>query len=380
MNLFNVYQRFDINLTKAQGVFVFDENNRKYLDLYGGHGVISIGHNHPSYIENIQSQLGKIGFYSNSIQMPIQNELAEKLLTQSNYLDHKLFLCNSGAEANENALKLASFHTGKSKVIAFKNSFHGRTAASLNVTDYPNLLSPINRNNFQVDFIELNNEQQLIDCIENNDVCAVIIEGIQGVGGLDAANISYFNFLSETCKKYNVLLIVDEIQSGYGRTGHFFAHQKANVNADIVTVAKGMGNGFPIAGVIISPKIKSNFGMLGTTFGGNHLACAAGISVLDILKKESILKNVSKVGEWLISELKSISQIKEIKGEGLMLGLEFDFPIKELRSILLSDYSIFTGASSNQNLLRVLPPLTITIQEISPLIEALKESLIKLNK
>ena len=380
MNLFNVYPRFDINITKAEGVFVYDQNNRKYLDLYGGHGVISIGHNHPMYVNKIQDQLGKIGFYSNSIQMPIQNELAEKLLMQSDYPNYKLFLCNSGAEANENALKLASFHTGKTKVIAFKNSFHGRTAASLNVTDNTKLSSPLNQNNFPVDFIDLNNEQQLITALKDDDVCAVIIEGIQGVGGLNQASYTYFNFLSKICEIHKVLLIIDEIQSGYGRTGYFFAHQKTNIKADIITVAKGMGNGFPIGGILINPKIKSKFGMLGTTFGGNHLACAAGIAVLDTLKNESILKNVTIVSKWIVTELSSISQIKQIKGEGLMLGLEFDFPIKELRSILLADYSIFTGASSNQNLLRILPPLTITIQEISPLIEALKLSLKKLNK
>jgi acetylornithine/N-succinyldiaminopimelate aminotransferase len=378
MNLFNVYPRFDIEITHAHGVFVYDKNNRKYLDLYGGHGVISIGHGHPEYVKNINDQLSKIGFYSDSIQMPIQKELAEKLTEQSNYHKYELFLCNSGAEANENAIKLASFHTGKTKVVAFKNSFHGRITAALNVTDNSTLSAPINEHNFPVEFIDLNHEQQLIKSLSNDDVCAVIIEGIQGVGGLDESSVKYLNFLSEICKMHQVLLIIDEIQSGYGRTGQFFAHQKANVKADIITVAKGMGNGFPMGGVLISPKVKSKYGMLGTTFGGNHLACAAGISVLDTLKSENLLNHVKLVSKWLVSELKSIPEIKKIKGTGLMLGLEFDFPIQELRSVLLNEYSIFTGASSNKNLLRILPPLTITIQEISPLIKALELSLQKI--
>jgi acetylornithine aminotransferase len=378
MSLFNVYPRFDIEITHAQGAFVYDKNNRKYLDLYGGHGVISIGHAHPEYVKNINDQLSKIGFYSNSIQMPIQKELAEKLTELSNYHDYNLFLCNSGAEANENAIKLASFHTGKTKVVAFKNSFHGRTAAALNVTDNTILSAPINQYNFPVEFIELNKEQQLIKSLSNDDVCAVIIEGIQGVGGLDQSSVKYLSFLSEICKLHKVLLIIDEIQSGYGRTGDFFAHQKANIKADVITVAKGMGNGFPIGGVLINPKVKSKYGMLGTTFGGNHLACAAGISVLDTLKSKNLLKHVSVVSKLLVLELKSIPEIKKIKGTGLMLGLEFDFPIQELRSVLLNEYSIFTGASSNKKLLRILPPLTITKQEISPLIKALELSLQKI--
>ena len=373
--LFNVYPRFDITPVNAKGVSVFDENGKKYLDLYGGHGVISIGHSHPEYVDQINRQLQQIGFYSNSVNMPIQDELAQKLAEQSGYPEHQLFLCNSGAEANENALKLASFHTGKKKVISFKGSFHGRTAAALNVTDNTKLSAPINKDNFEVEFIELNDEKALTEALKNKDVCAVIVEGIQGVGGLDAPGEDYLNFLAQSCKKQEAILILDEIQSGYGRTGHFFAHQYANVQADIITMAKGMGNGFPVGGVLINPKIEASYGLLGTTFGGNHLACAAGIAVLNTLKKESVSENVMQASNFLVSELKAISCIKNVKGKGLMLGLEFDFPIKELRLKLLHDHQIFTGASANPNLLRILPPLNIKIEEIKPFIQALKSLL-----
>jgi acetylornithine/N-succinyldiaminopimelate aminotransferase len=375
MSLFNVYPRFKISIESAKGVYLFDEEKKQYLDLYGGHGVISIGHSHPYYIEKLRSQLDAIGYYSNSILMPIQDELAEKIGQQSGYPKHTLFLCNSGAEANENAIKLASFHTGKKKVIAFKRSFHGRTAAALNITDNSKLSAPINSGNFPVAFIDLNNKEQLIESLKSEDVCAVIVEGIQGVGGLDAPSAEYLTFLSENCKKYGALLILDEIQSGFGRSGKFFAHQHANVEADIITMAKGMGNGFPVGGVLIHPKIEATPGMLGTTFGGNHLACAASIAVLDTLKDENLMDNVDLVSDYLINELKSISAIKQIKGKGLMLGVEFDFPIKDIRAKLLNEYHIFTGASSNANLLRILPPLGITIDQVKPFISALKEIL-----
>ena len=372
MSLFNVYPRFDIALKKAQGVYVYDDKNQQYLDLYGGHGVISIGHNHSHYIKKLTQQLEAIGFYSNSVIMPIQEKLAAKLTTQSGYAEHQLFLCNSGAEANENAIKLASFHTGKRKVVAFNGSFHGRTSATLNVTDNVNLSAPINLDNFLVDFIELNNEAQLINTLKSEDVCAVIVEGIQGVGGLDAPSESYLKFLREKCTEYGALLIIDEIQSGYGRTGKFFAHQYANIEADIVTLAKGMGNGFPIGGLLIHSSIEAKHGMLGTTFGGNHLACSAAIAVLDILEEERLLDNVKKVNTAIIEELKSIIEIKSIKGKGLMLGVEFDFPVKEIRRKLLFDHHIFTGASTNPNLLRILPPLCITLNQIEPFPLALK--------
>ncbi|MFT4802270.1 MAG: acetylornithine/N-succinyldiaminopimelate aminotransferase [Flavobacteriaceae bacterium] len=374
MNLFNVYPRFNITLTKGKGVYVYDDKN-KYLDLYGGHGVISIGHSHPTYVNKLKEQLDAIGFYSNSVEMPVQNELAVKLAKQSGYPDHSLFLCNSGAEANENAIKLASFHTNKKKVIAFKGSFHGRTAATLNITDNPNLSAFINSNNFPVEFIELNNEKALLNALKNKDVCAVIIEGIQGVGGLDIPTEAYLTCLASNCKKYDALLILDEIQSGMGRSGKFFAHQYANITADIITMAKGMGNGFPIGGVLIHPTIKAKYGMLGTTFGGNHLACTAAIAVLDTIENEHLLSNVTEVSNFLISELEAITAIKQIKGKGLMLGVEFDFPIKKIRAQLLNQYHIFTGASANPNLLRILPPLGISKEQIKPFITALKEIL-----
>lgn len=376
MSLFNVYPRFDIAIERGEGVYIYDQQKIKYLDLYGGHGVISIGHSHPNYVQGIKNQLERIGFYSNSILIPLQDKLADKLALISDYPSHNLFLCNSGAEANENALKLASFHTNKKKVIAFKGSFHGRTAATLNVTDNPKLSAPINQDNFDVDFISLNDKTALITALQTNTVCAVIIEGIQGVGGLDMATTAYFQFLEAACKKYKALLILDEIQAGYGRTGRFFAHQHAGITADIITTAKGMGNGFPIAGVLISPEIEAKFGLLGTTFGGNHLACAAGIAVLDSIRDEKLMENVNTIHSFLISELKLIPAIKNIKGLGLMLGIEFDFPIANLRKELLEKYHIFTGASANPNLLRILPPLTITQVEINPFINSLKSLLI----
>jgi len=375
MELFNVYPRFNINLTKAKGVYVYDDNDKKYLDLYGGHGVISIGHTHPFYIESITKQLNSIGFYSNSINMPIQEELAEKLSEASEYPTHQLFLVNTGAEANENALKLASFYTGKKKVIAFKGSFHGRTAATLNVTDNPKLSAPINVNNFPVEFVEMNNKRELINAFQKEDVSTVIIEGIQGVGGLEAPTNDFFKYIAKCCKKYDAVLIVDEIQSGFGRTGKFFAHQHSGIKADIITMAKGMGNGFPMGGLLINPKIEASFGLLGTTFGGNQLACAASIAVLDTIKSEALMANVNKSSQFLINGLASVPKIKKIKGTGLMLGIEFDFEIKEIRKCLLEDFHIFTGNSTNPNLLRILPPLCITAEELVPFIEALKKIL-----
>ncbi|MCH2223341.1 MAG: aminotransferase class III-fold pyridoxal phosphate-dependent enzyme [Crocinitomicaceae bacterium] len=375
MNLFNVYPRFNITLSKAEGVYVYDENDESYLDLYGGHGVNSVGHSHSIYTQRLKEQIDRIAFYSNSIEMPLQEELARKLSSQSGYPNYNLFLCNSGAEANENAIKLASFSTDRKKVVAFKGSFHGRTSAALNVTDNVSLSASVNQNNFPVDFIELNNKGQLVDALKKKDVCAVIVEGIQGVGGLDSLSEDYFSFLEQNCKEHGALLILDEIQSGFGRSGKFFAHQYANIEADIITMAKGMGNGFPIGGLLINPKIKAKNGMLGTTFGGNHLACTASIAVLEIIQKESLLNNVKQINKHLLKELKQFNDIKEIKGKGLMLGIEFDFPVKEMRINLLSKYHIFTGASANPNLLRILPPLGITVKEIAPFISALKEIL-----
>ena len=375
MGLFNVYSKFNISITKAKGVYLYDDKNKKYLDLYGGHGVISIGHSHPTFTNKIKVQLDKIGFYSNSIQIPIQQKLANKLTKQSGYPNHNLFLCNSGAEANENAIKIASFHTKRKKVIAFKGSFHGRTAANLNITDNSSISAPINLNNFPVDFIELNSESSLINCLKNKDVCAVIIEGIQGVGGLDYPSIDYLKCLKKNTEKYGTLLILDEIQSGYGRTGKFFAHQYADIEADIVTMAKGMGNGFPVGGVLIHSKIRAIKGILGSTFGGNHLACSAAIAVLDTLENKKILENVLQISAFLRTELSSLSKVKNLKGKGLMLGLEFDYSIQEIRSKLVYDYHIFCGNSANPNVLRILPPLNISKKQIQPFISSLKEIL-----
>jgi acetylornithine aminotransferase len=372
MNLFNVYPRFDITPVKAKGCYVYDSNNEKYLDLYGGHGVISIGHNHPVYVKAITEQMNAISFYSNSVNIPIQSVFAEKLSKVSGYPDYSLFLCNSGAEANENALKLASFHTNKSKVIAFKNSFHGRTSAALNVTDNDTISAPINKLRIETIFVEVNDIEGLKKAFEYQDICAAIIEGIQGVGGLDEPSSIFLKTLRNLCNEHQVVLILDEIQSGYFRSGKFFAHQGSAIKADIISMAKGMGNGFPIGGILICPDIKASYGLLGTTFGGNYLACAAGCAVLDVLEEENVVDNVNQLSAWVRQELASISQIKKIKGKGLILGVEFDFPIKELRSQLLFDSKIFTGASMNPNLLRILPPLTVKQEELGVFIQALK--------
>ena len=375
MSLFNVYSRFQLHLTKAEGNYVFDAQGRKFLDLYGGHGVISVGHSHPHYVEKVSQQLQQIGFYSNSIDMPLQNELAQKLKQLSGYKNHQLFLCNSGAEANENAIKLASFHTGKKKMIAFKGGFHGRTAAALNVTYNKKLSAPITMDNYPVEFLNLNEKEPLLEALQNDDVAAVIVEGIQGVGGLDAPTIDFLQFVSKACKQFKTVLILDEIQSGYGRTGKFFAHQHADIVPDIISMAKGMGNGFPIGGVLISDEIQSNYGMLGTTFGGNHLACAAGIAVLEIIEKENLIQNAAQEGEKIKTLFQTIPGVKQIKGNGLMLGIEFDFPIKALRSKVLYEHQIFTGSSANPNLIRILPPLGIKAEDIVPLVNAIKEIL-----
>ncbi|UBM61406.1 aminotransferase class III-fold pyridoxal phosphate-dependent enzyme [Candidatus Sulfidibacterium hydrothermale] len=375
MKLFDVYPRFNVEIKKASGAFLYDNQNQKYLDLYGGHGVISIGHTHLVYTAMIKQQLEKLGFYSNSVQLPIQEKLATQLTTFSGYPEYTLFLCNSGAEANENALKLASFHTGKKRVIAFKNSFHGRTAAALSVTDNPNLLAPLHTETFPVDFLPLNDRQEWNKALEKDDICAVIVEGIQGVGGLDMPEPSFLQKMREDTRKKGIVLILDEIQSGYGRSGKFFAHQFAGIKPDLITMAKGMGNGFPIAGVLISPEFEARAGMLGTTFGGNPLACAAGLAVLHVMQQENLMENVHEVNDFLIQSLSKIPQIKEIKGKGLMLGLAFDFPVQELRKKLLYEHHILTGSSANPNLLRILPPLSIQREQIAAFPGALKKAL-----
>lgn len=374
MSLFNVYPLFDITPVKAVDVFVYDENNTKYLDLYGGHAVISIGHSHPKYVSAISEQVAKLGFYSNSIQNPLQVQLADKLEQLSGCKNYELFLCNSGAEANENALKLASFHNGKKKVVAFKNGFHGRTSAAVAATDNAKIIAPINAQQ-EVEILELGDLEAVEKALAKNDVCAVIIECIQGVGGLDESTAAFYEGVDALCKKYNTCFIADEVQSGFGRTGDFFAFQKYNVTPDIISIAKGMGNGFPIGGILIHPDIKASFGLLGTTFGGNHLACVASLTVLEVIEEEHLMQNAKDISAYFIEKAKEISAIKNIKGRGLMLGLEFDFPIAELRKKLIFERKIFTGSAKNPNLLRILPPLTIKKEHVDLFFEALKKEL-----
>lgn len=373
MNLFNVYPLFDIEIAKGIGCRTYDNHGIEYLDLYGGHAVISIGHSHPYYVQKLTHQIENLVFYSNSVVNKLQVELAEKLGKMSGYEDYSLFLINSGAEANENALKLASFHTGRSKVIAFKKSFHGRTSAAVRVTDNPKIVAPINEG-FDVEFLELNDIEAVRKSLQKRDVCAVIIEGIQGVGGIRTPEVEFLQALSEECKATGTILILDEVQSGYGRSGKFFAHQHAGIRPDLITVAKGMGNGFPIGGVLISPMFEASHGMLGTTFGGSHLACTAAIAVLDIIKVEHLVENAAKIGDYLMEELAKIPQVKEVRGLGLMIGIEFELPIKEIRSRLLFEKKIFTGASGN-NVIRLLPPLCLSKSDANLFLTSFKEIL-----
>ncbi|MFB6343427.1 aspartate aminotransferase family protein [Saccharicrinis sp. FJH62] len=373
MNLFDVYPLFDIEPVKAKDVYVFDKKGTQYLDLYGGHAVISIGHSHPHYIGLITKQLNNLGFYSNSVQNSLQTELAQKLGELSGYEDYKLFLCNSGAEANENALKLASFHTGRKKVIAFKKGFHGRTSAAVAVTDNPGIIAPINDAHERVLF-ELNDIDSVVAELEKGDVAAVIIEGIQGIGGINEPYPEFLVNLQNACHKNGAVLILDEIQSGYGRSGKFFAHQYSPVLPDVITIAKGMGNGFPVGGVLIGPEFEAKYGILGTTFGGNHLACAASIAVLDVIKDEMLVENSFEVGNYLINELKSIEGIKEVRGKGLMIGIEFEEEIKPIRQKLLFENHIFTGVSG-KHIIRLLPPLTLKKEDADYFLDAFKTQL-----
>jgi acetylornithine aminotransferase len=374
MNLFNVYPLFDITPVKAKDVFVYDKNGTEYLDLYGGHAVISIGHSHPTYVKNISNQVSKLGFYSNSIQNPLQVTLAEKLTAFSDCKNYDLFLCNSGAEANENALKLASFHTGKKKVISFTNSFHGRTSAAVAATDDTKIVAPINAQQ-EVEFIELGDLDAVEKALKKEDVCALIIECIQGIGGLDESTTEFYQGLRTLSTKYNVVLIADEVQSGFGRTGDFFAFQQHDMQPDIISIAKGMGNGFPIGGVLINQQIEASYGLLGTTFGGNYLACIASLSVLNVLKEEKLLKNAVEISAYFKEKATTIPQIKAVKGRGLMLGLEFDFPVATLRKNLIFEHHIFTGNTKNPNLLRILPSLTIQKEHIDTFFNALEKEL-----
>ena len=376
MNLFDVYPLYEVTPKKAKDVFVFDENQNKYLDLYGGHAVISIGHGNKYYVKSIVDQINKIGFYSNAIKNPLQNELAIKLANASNCNNYSLFMCSSGAEANENAIKLASFYNNKSRIISFKNAFHGRTSAAVAVTDNPNIVAPINSQQ-KVTFLPFNEIDKVEIELKKNDVSSVIFESIQGVGGLDQPDDKFIDNLSKLCKKYDVCLIADEVQSGFGRSGDFFGFQKFKIEPDIITLAKGMGNGFPVGGVLINRKIKPKYGMLGTTYGGNHLACAATLSVLHQIKENNLMENAKVVGDYFINEAKKIDKIKNVKGRGLMLGLEFDFEVAELRKKLIYDHRIFTGGSSNKKLIRILPPLTIKKEHIDIFFKALKIELKK---
>ncbi|MEI8271009.1 MAG: aminotransferase class III-fold pyridoxal phosphate-dependent enzyme [Paludibacter sp.] len=371
MNLFNVYPLFDIEITKGIGCRITDIQGIEYLDLYGGHAVISIGHSHPYYVQRLTQQLENLVFYSNSVQNKLQVELAKKLGQLAGYEDYSLFLVNSGAEANENALKLASFHTGRCKVLAFNKSFHGRTSAAVRVTDNPKIVAPINEG-FDVEFTELNDIESVRKILKNQDVCAVIIEGIQGVGGIRVPELEFLKELSAECKANGTILILDEVQSGYGRSGKFFAHQHAGIRPDLITVAKGMGNGFPVGAVLISPIFEASHGLLGTTFGGSHLACTAAISVLDIIKAEQLINNAEKIGLYLINELNKIPQIKEVRGMGLMIGIEFEKPVKEIRNKLLFEKKIFTGASGT-NTIRLLPPLCLSKQDANLFLTSFKE-------
>ena len=372
MNLFNVYPLYEITPSHGSMCYVYDKEDKKYLDLYGGHAVISIGHNHPNYIESISNQLNKIGFYSNYIINDLQKEVANEIIKQSNCHNYKLFMTNSGAESNENALQVASFYNKRSKIIAFKNSFHGRSNAALSITDNNKIKSEINKK-IDVKFLEFNDIESFDIEISKGDVSSVIFESIQGVGGLDQPSVEFVKHISKKCKKYNTCLIADEVQSGFGRSGDFFAFQKYNINPDIICMAKGMGNGFPVGGILIKNHIKSSFGMLGTTFGGNHLACSAVLAVLKTLKDENLLENSIQMEKYFRDKISKISSVVRIKGRGLMLGIEFDFEAAQLRKNLIFKHKIFTGGSANKNLLRILPPLNINKSHIDILFNALKE-------
>ncbi|MCE6988346.1 aspartate aminotransferase family protein [Dyadobacter sp. CY323] len=369
-HLFDVYPLYDIEPVKARGSYLWDQHGTEYLDLYGGHAVISVGHCHPYYVDMLTRQLNAISFYSNSVKISLQEELAEKLGELSGYPDYRLFLCNSGAEANENALKLASFHNGRTKVISFTKSFHGRTAGAVAATDNLSIVAPVNYNK-HVTFLPFND----VDSAENgitDEVCAVIVEGIQGVGGIQVCSDEFLQTLRRKCDETGAILILDSVQCGYGRTGKFFSHQFSGIDPDIISMAKGMGNGFPIGGILISPKFKASYGLLGTTFGGNHLACAAGVAVLDIMKNENLIGNAAEIGDYLMDGIKEIGGYKELRGRGLMIGIEFDFPVKDLRNKLLFEHKMFTGVAGTSTI-RLLPSLALGKKEADMFLEALRK-------
>lgn len=373
MKLFDVYPLFNITPVRADGSWIWDNEGKKYLDLYGGHAVISIGHSHPRYVKALTDQLGKIAFYSNSVQNPLQEELADKLGQLSGYPEYQLFLCNSGAEANENALKLASFVTGRKKIIAFKKAFHGRTSGAVAATDNPRIVAPFNSGH-EVVFIPMNDESALTNALDKH-TAAVIIEGIQGVGGIQLPDDSFLRFLEMKCREQNALLILDEIQSGYGRTGKFFAHQHADVKPHLITMAKGMGNGFPVGGVLIAGDIKSWSGMLGTTFGGNYLASAASLAVLEVMEDEALIENAALMGSYLMKCLQTITRISKVRGRGLMIGFDLPDDKTSVRHDLLFRHHIFTG-EAKPNTIRLLPSLALKKNEIDIFLTALNESLV----
>lgn len=373
MKLFDVYPLFGIHIVKGKGCHVWDDKGEEYLDLYGGHAVISIGHAHPYYVEMISRQVATLGFYSNSVVNRLQQEVADRLGAMSGYDDYQLFLINSGAEANENALKLASFYNGRTRVVSFSKAFHGRTSLAVEVTDNPKIIAPVNANN-HVTYLPLNDTDAMEAELAKGDVCAVIIEGIQGVGGIRVPEASFLQALRRACDENGTVLVLDEIQSGYGRSGRFFAHQYSGIRPDLVTVAKGIGNGFPMGGVLISPKFEPVYGQLGTTFGGNHLACSAAIAVLDVMKKEGLVANAEKVGAYLLKELKGFKDVREVRGMGLMIGLEFAGSVKELRHKLLFEQKVFTGVSGT-NVVRLLPPLCLSMDEADDFLERLHRAL-----
>lgn len=373
MNLFDVYSLYDVIPVKASGARVWDDKGQEYLDLYGGHAVISIGHSHPDYVAAITDQLGRIGFYSNSVVNPLQEELARKLGEASGYEDYSLFLDNSGAESNENAMKLASFHTGRDRIVAFRKSFHGRTSGAVAVTDNPKIVSPFNSHH-KVSFCELEDAAGVEAELMKGDVAGVIIEGIQGCGGINVPTASFMQTLAALCRKYGTVLILDEVQSGYGRTGRFFAHQWYGIRPDIITMGKGIANGFPCGGILISPEFKAVKGMLGTTFGGNYLAMAAAISVLDVIAKENLVENALKVGEHILANIPASDRIKEVRGKGLMIGIEFNESVAPLRKELLFEKHIFTGVAGS-SMIRLLAPLCIGTEDADTFIKALKEVL-----
>lgn len=377
MKLFDVYPLNDITIVRAKGSYVWDDHDQKYLDLYGGHAVISIGHTHPHYVKRLEDQLHKVGFYSNSIKIPLQVELAEKLGKVSGKEDYQLFLCNSGAEANENALKLASFYNGRKKIIAFKKAFHGRTSLAVAVTDNPNIVAPVNQTD-NVIFLPFNDEVALEEAFKQNDISSVIIEGIQGVGGINVASDAFLQKIRTLCDEYNAVFIADSVQCGYGRSGRFYSHDHSGVSADIYTMAKGMGNGFPVAGISIAPKIQPKHFMLGTTFGGNHLACAAALAVLEIIEQDDLIKNAETVGNYLIEELKKLPEIKEVRGKGLMIGIDLPDELKSVKRNLLFNHKIFTG-EAKPNVIRLLPALNISKVEADLFLEGFKQELVSVS-